>query len=229
MSLSLLPFVPLAKIYGAIARRSKARASSLPSSGRSVRRVTFQPSLPRLSSHRLAPTRWIRKPVDVPWPESSRGVACRSGVMICKYDVATAVSPFNFDARQAGEMAEAAGDSSLVLRRLYDRCNGVVAGRAFAAAEVDLAIGRERLAIVAVGASVGGGRMTCDQMIDRKRIFDRAQAVFQRVVRRTHADVPRAGNSCRGILHLSLAAPRRYAPDFFAARAPVNFARDIGR
>src|SRR5262249_51701506 len=79
--------------YCAIAFRSKARASSLPSSGRNVRRVPFQPSLPRLGSHRLAPTRWMRNPVVLPWPDSSRGAACRSGEMICKYDVATAVSP----------------------------------------------------------------------------------------------------------------------------------------
>src|SRR5262249_13721888 len=39
------------ELNGAIAFRSKACASSLPSSGRKVRRVTFQPSLPRLSSH----------------------------------------------------------------------------------------------------------------------------------------------------------------------------------
>jgi hypothetical protein len=52
--------------YGAIALRSKARASSVPSSGRSVRLTTFQPFLPRLSSQRFAPTRWMRKPVVLP-------------------------------------------------------------------------------------------------------------------------------------------------------------------
>src|SRR5262249_599536 len=77
----VLPF----ETYCAIARRSKARASSVPSRGRSVRRITFHPSFPRLSSQRLAPTRWMRKPAEVPWPESSRGVPCRSGTIICKY------------------------------------------------------------------------------------------------------------------------------------------------
>ena len=43
--------------FGATALRKISRAPSLPSSGRSVRRVTFQPSLVRLSSQRLAPTR----------------------------------------------------------------------------------------------------------------------------------------------------------------------------
>src|SRR6476659_2433660 len=56
-SLLFVLAVSLAKTYGVMARRSKARASSVPSSGRRVRRVTFQPSLPRLSSQRLAPTR----------------------------------------------------------------------------------------------------------------------------------------------------------------------------
>src|SRR5262249_17010674 len=76
----VLPF----ETYCAIARRSKARASSVPSRGRSVRLMTFHPSFPRLSSQRLSPTRWMRKPAEVPWPESSRGVPCRSGTIICK-------------------------------------------------------------------------------------------------------------------------------------------------
>jgi hypothetical protein len=43
--------------YFATACRSKSRAPSLPSSGRNVRRVTFQPSLLRVSSQRLVAAR----------------------------------------------------------------------------------------------------------------------------------------------------------------------------
>ena len=38
-----------------------------PSSGRSVRRLIFQPAAVRTSSQRLAPTRWMRKPLVTPW------------------------------------------------------------------------------------------------------------------------------------------------------------------
>ena len=42
-----------------------------------------------------------------------------------------------FDARQSSEVAEAAGNRGLVLRRLYDRRNRFVAGRTLAAAKID--------------------------------------------------------------------------------------------
>ena len=133
----------------------------------------------------------MRNPVDVPWPETSRGSACRSGVMICKYDVATAVIAVNLHAWQSGEMAEAAGDGGLVLGRLHNRCDRFVASCALAAAEVDLAIGSERIAVIAVGAGVGGGRVACDQMIDRKLVLDRSQAILQCTMRCAHACPPK--------------------------------------
>jgi hypothetical protein len=54
--------------------------------------------------------------------------------------------------------------------------------RTLAAAEVHLAVGNERLAIVAIGPGVGGGRMTGDEMKDGELVFDRAHAVFQRII-----------------------------------------------
>ena len=158
-----------------MAFRSKARASSVPSSGRSVRRSTFQPSLPRLSSQRLAP--------DAVDAEAGRAPVARHfarrGLPVRRDDLqirdghgAVAV---DLDARQPGEMAEAAGDRGLMLGCLHHGRDRVVAARTLAAAEIHLAVGNECLAIVTVGPGVGGGRMTCDQMIDRELVFDRAQ------------------------------------------------------
>ena len=86
----------------------------------------------------------------------------------------------NLHARQAGKMAEAAGDGGLVFRCFHDRCDSFVAQRTFAPAKVDLAIGRERIAVVAVGAGVGGRRVTRDQMKDRELVFNRPQTVLQK-------------------------------------------------
>jgi hypothetical protein len=83
-------------------------------------------------------------------------------------------------------MTEAAGDRSLVLRRPDDGRDRLVSSRAFAATKIDLAISGERVAVVSIGAGIGGRRMACDQMIDRHRVFDRAQAILQRSLRGAH-------------------------------------------
>jgi hypothetical protein len=71
-------------------------------------------------------------------------------------------------ARQAGEMAQSAGDRGLVFGRLDHRGNRVIAIGGLAAAEVDDAVGHEDVAVLAVVAGIGGGRMADDQMIDRE-------------------------------------------------------------
>src|SRR5262245_30263353 len=80
---------------------------------------------------------------------------------------------------QPGEMTEPAGDCSVVLRRPDDGRDCLVSSRAFAAAKIDLAIRGERVAVISISAGIGGRRMACDQMIDRQRVFDRAQAILQ--------------------------------------------------
>ena len=96
--------------------------------------------------------------------------------------MATARVAVELDARQAGEVAQAAGDRRLMLGRAHHRRDRLVAVGGLAAAEIDHAVGREGVAVIAVAAGVGGGRMAGDQMIDRERVLDRAQAVLQRAV-----------------------------------------------
>ena len=52
--------------YGSSAPRKISRAGSVPSSGRKVRRLIFQPSSVRTNSQRLAETRCTWKPRDEP-------------------------------------------------------------------------------------------------------------------------------------------------------------------
>src|SRR5262245_26477721 len=87
------------------------------------------------------------------------------------------------NAWQPGEMTETAGDRSLVLGRPDDGRDRLVSTRAFAAAKIDLAISGEGVAVVSIGAGIGGRRMACNEMIDRQRVFDRAQAILQRSLR----------------------------------------------
>jgi hypothetical protein len=88
----------------------------------------------------------------------------------------------DLDARQPGEVAKASGNRGLVLGCFHQGSDRVVAARTLAAAEIHLAVGNERLAIVAIGPGVGGGRMTGDEMKDGELVFDRAHAVFQRII-----------------------------------------------
>src|SRR5262245_38957373 len=78
-------------------------------------------------------------------------------------------------------MTETSGNRSLMLGRFYNPRDRLISRRTFAAAKIDLAVGGERIAIVTIGSGVGGRGMTGDQMIDRKRVLDCAQTVFQRV------------------------------------------------
>jgi hypothetical protein len=80
--------------------------------------------------------------------------------------------------RQSDEMAKPARNCGAVLRRLDHRGDRVVACRSLASGEIHRAVARERLAIECGTAAIGGRRMTCDQVIDRKSIFDRAQTIF---------------------------------------------------
>src|SRR5262245_51808529 len=90
-------------------------------------------------------------------------------------------------------MTETAGNCSLMLGRFYNPCDRFISRRTFSAAKIDLAIGGEHIAIVTIGAGVGGRGVTGDQMIDRKRVLDCAQTVFQHV---------RCAHVCR--LHCSM-------------------------
>src|SRR5262245_36953469 len=87
-------------------------------------------------------------------------------------------------------MTKAAGDRGLVLGRPDDCGDCLVSGGALAAAKIDLAIRGERVAVISIGAGVGGGGMARNQMIDRKRVFDGAQAVLYRSLRRAHVQSP---------------------------------------
>src|SRR5262249_60605959 len=81
---------------------------------------------------------------------------------------------------------EAAGDRGLVLRCPPHAPDVLVADSSFSARKIHLAVGRESIAVVAVGAGIGGRRVTCDQVINRERIFDRPQAILNRGGRRAH-------------------------------------------
>src|SRR5262245_47937554 len=78
-------------------------------------------------------------------------------------------------------MTETSGNRSLMLGRFYNPSDRLISRRTFAAAKIDLAVRGERIAIVTIGSGVGGRGMTGDQMIDRKRVLESAQTVFQRV------------------------------------------------
>src|SRR5262245_13536234 len=82
-------------------------------------------------------------------------------------------------------MTETSGNRSLMLGRFYNPRDRLISRRTFPAAKIDLAVGGERIAIVTIGAGVGGRGMTRDQLIDRKRVLDCAQTILQRV-RGTH-------------------------------------------
>jgi hypothetical protein len=61
----------------------------------------------------------------------------------------------------------------------WQRPPAIAASRAFAAAEVHLAVGDERFAIIAVGPGIGGRRMTRDEMKDCQLVFEHADAVLE--------------------------------------------------
>src|SRR5262245_11259149 len=93
------------------------------------------------------------------------------------------------DARQPGEMTEAAGDGGLMLGRLHDGRDRFIAVRTLATTEVDRAIRGECVAIVTVGPGIGRRRVAGDQVIDRERILHRAEAILRRN-RLGHAELP---------------------------------------
>src|SRR5215831_10222203 len=86
-------------------------------------------------------------------------------------------------------MTQADGDRALVLRRLHHCGDRLVAGRGLGA-EIDNGVRREGVAVIAVVAGIGGGRMAGDQVKDRKLVLDRAQAVFKRLAHETISSAP---------------------------------------
>jgi hypothetical protein len=61
-------------------------------------------------------------------------------------------------------MTQTASDRGPVLRRLHDRGDGLVSGRALSATKIDLTIRGESVAKITISAGVGGRWMACDQM-----------------------------------------------------------------
>jgi hypothetical protein len=54
-------------------------------------------------------------------------------------------------------MTDTTGNRCLLLGRLYNACDRFMSRRTFPAAKIDLAVGGECIAIVTIGAGVGGG------------------------------------------------------------------------
>jgi hypothetical protein len=77
----------------------------------------------------------------------------------------------------------------LVLGRFHDCRNRRIAARTFAAAEIHFAAVGECIAVIAVGPGVGCGRMAGNEMVNCKRVLDRAQTVLQRM-QCTHMSPP---------------------------------------
>src|SRR5262249_47956663 len=84
----------------------------------------------------------------------------RADLQIGRYHGGLAVE---IGARRARKITETTGDRSLVFGRLYNARDPFISNRAFPAAKIDLAVGGERIAIVTIGAGVGGRGMTRDQ------------------------------------------------------------------
>ncbi len=77
------------------------------------------------------------------------------------------MSPLRVTRGRPAKWAQAAGDRGLVLGRLHHRADLLIAGCGLGA-EIDDAVFGEGVAVVALGAGVGGGRVAGDQMVNRE-------------------------------------------------------------
>ena len=165
------------------ASRRILRAGSEPSSRRSARRLNFQPSGVRTSSHLFAAMRCTRKPFDAAVVRHLDRLALRlrhQDLQIGDDGRGVAV---DLDERQPGEVRKPARDRGLVAGAhdlLGQRLPPARAGQSFAA--VERTVLHPAGGDVVLAAGIGARRMAGDQVVDFQPVFDRADALFEGAV-----------------------------------------------